>query len=104
MDAKYSGEFPYGHEELGELYRVAQRMFSPKHLRTNPLNMEIDPKKHLEWGQVFMMLATVAIQMNIDADRALEMAITHTDSKCEKKRDNRYGDVNKERIVRDEDK
>lgn len=77
--------FLYTSEELHELWRVKQHT-EENHLRTHALDADAEYKKHLEWGQCMMMLATIAQQMNIDGDKAIEIAIQHTDEKCHRKR------------------
>ena len=47
-EPKVDASFLYVHEEVCELYRVAQRLLTPEHLRGNELDMELDIKKHLE--------------------------------------------------------
>ena len=78
--------FNYVHEEISELYRYAQRMIASGHLRGNELDEEIDAGKHNEWGDAFMMLLTLALQMNIDPDKAFYGTIKKIDARCAKKR------------------
>jgi hypothetical protein len=81
-----SDSFNYTHEELSELFRYAQRMVASGHLRGNELAEEIEAGKHNEWGDALMMLMTIAIQMEIDPDKAIYGTIQKIYQRCENKR------------------
>lgn len=80
----------YVHEEASELARVVQTMNAPDHARnTTDASLTTDERKHLEWGQLAMMVLTLAAQLNIDVDRALNMALDKIDTVSERKRSER---------------
>jgi len=77
----------YIHEETSELARVVQTMNAPDHARnTTDASLTTDERKHLEWGQLVMMVLTIAAQLNIDVDRALQMALAKIYTVSERKR------------------
>lgn len=66
----------YCHEELTELARVVQRINAPDHARnSDDASLTLEDRLHLEWGQAYMMLATTGIELDLDPDRALDMAL-----------------------------
>lgn len=78
----------YIHEETTELARVLQKIKAPDHLRnTNDVSLSIDDRLHLEWGQLVMMVLTLALQLDIDTDRALNMALAKIDIVSKRKRE-----------------
>ena len=60
----------YTQEEISKFARALQQRVGP-HLRHS--NDHTDAE--LEWGQAMMMWLTVAIQFNIDVDKALRKAL-----------------------------
>jgi hypothetical protein len=82
----------YCHEELDELARVIQPLKEPDHAR-NSTDKNLTPMQrlHMEWGQEFMMLATLAIQIRrefgaFDPDQALAMALAKLSATSTRKR------------------
>mgnify|MGYP001606226848 CR=1 FL=1 len=77
----------YIHEELSELARVMQTLNAPDHARNSTdTGLTLDDRKHLEWCQLVMMVLTLAAQLNIDVDRALDRALAKIDIVSERKR------------------
>ena len=75
-------------EEATELARGLQRKYEPDHARNSPLkgDMDLTDYLHLEWGQTLMMLVTLGIELELDGDRALEIAIEKIYATSEKRR------------------
>lgn len=77
----------YIHEEASELARVMQVINAPNHVRSSTdATLTIEERKHLEWGQLVMMVLTLAAQLEIDVDRALNMALDKIDAISARKR------------------
>jgi NTP pyrophosphatase (non-canonical NTP hydrolase) len=77
----------YIHEETTELARVMQTMNAPDHARNSTdTSLTTDQRKHLEWGQLVMMVLTLAAQLGIDVDKALSMALDKIDAVSIRKR------------------
>jgi hypothetical protein len=77
----------YCHEELSELARVVQKINQPDHARnSDDTSLSITERLELEWGQCYMMLATTGIELGIDPDRALDLALAKIDRTAARKR------------------
>lgn len=77
----------YCHEELSELARVVQTLNAPDHARnTTDAGLSVNDRLHLEFGQVLMMVLTTGLELGLDGDLALEIALRKIDFTAERKR------------------
>ena len=77
----------YCHEELSELARVIQTQNAPDHARNSTDNgLTSEERLHLEAGQVLMMVLTTCIELGVQPDRALRLALDKVERTSARKR------------------
>ena len=83
-------------EELTELSKVWDKSLGRKRTRKNKYeNIDVGIECHLEFGQAMMDLLSIAIQIPIDPDFALHLALETADDRCRDEREKRLAKENK---------